>query len=356
MMLTDSVPASVLDEIEERAHQPTTPVSLRALYEYARDPDLSVFLTAAQFLHREMPIRLARKVKELENVPGGLSANPHIRIVRGWYVRSFQDFFESPFPKDANGERQFTEMVARVKHRHRNQVAVMARGIHEFIDRERLDGVTAELQAFLDSFYLSRIGIRVLLGHHAASHHVRDGWVGIICAQTSPLEVAQEAAEMAGGICRATIGEPPKVVYHGRTNLRFKYVPSHLRHILFELFKNSFRATLEVHRDAPRMPSVHVVIAGGQEDVSIKVSDAGGGIPRSGMDRIWTYAYTTARPSSLELRSEGTIMAGLGYGLPLSRLYARYWGGDLQVISLEGHGTDAFIHLSRLGTHGECIM
>lgn len=39
------------------------------------------------------------------------------------------------------------------------------------------------------------------------------------------------------------------------------------------------------------------------------------------------------------------MQAGYGYGLPIARLYARYLGGDLEVQSLEGRGTDAYVYL-----------
>jgi hypothetical protein len=72
-----------------------------------------------------------------------------------------------------------------------------------------------------------------------------------------------------------------------------------------------------------------------------QISDEGGGIPRSGLPKIWTYLYSTAKnPVVLGRQDQETpnVMAGYGYGLPISRLYARYFGGDLQIISMEGYG------------------
>lgn len=57
------------------------------------------------------------------------------------------------------------------------------------------------------------------------------------------------------------------------------------------------------------------------------MSDQGGGIPRSGLQRIWTYLYTTARSPlpevDIDTSNMPAVLAGYGCGLPLSRLYAR---------------------------------
>jgi len=42
-------------------------------------------------------------------------------------------------------------------------------------------------------------------------------------------------------------------------------------------------------------------------------------------------------------------MAGFAHGLPLSRIYARAFGGDLHVMSMQGHGTDVYIHINKMG-------
>ncbi|GJX02389.1 pyruvate dehydrogenase (acetyl-transferring) kinase, mitochondrial [Tanacetum coccineum] len=73
------------------------------------------------------------------------------------------------------------------------------------------------------------------------------------------------------------------------------------------------------------------------------VSDEGGGIPRSGLPRIFTYLYSSAKNPLTERADLGTAdiatMAGYGVGLPISRLYAQYFGGDLQIIPMEGYGS-----------------
>ncbi len=72
-----------------------------------------------------------------------------------------------------------------------------------------------------------------------------------------------------------------------------------------------------------------------------QISDEGGGIPRRGLPKIWTYLYSTAKNPVVLGRQDQempNVMAGYGYGLPISRLYARYFGGDLQIISMEGYG------------------
>ncbi|KAI2510087.1 Mitochondrial branched-chain alpha-ketoacid dehydrogenase kinase [Fragilaria crotonensis] len=152
----------------------------------------------------------------------------------------------------------------------------------------------------------------------------------------------------------------------GRLEQTFPYIPTHLHYILLELLKNSMRATVDWHGIDGDFPPIKVVIADGDdnEDVIIKVSDEGGGIPRSNMRKIWSYLFTTADPAiqrgmvMLNPTDDHAIdspLAGLGYGLPISRSYCRYFGGDLSIMSMEGHGTDAFVYLARLGNMREPV-
>lgn len=55
------------------------------------------------------------------------------------------------------------------------------------------------------------------------------------------------------------------------SQIRIVYVPSHLFHMLFELFKNSMRAIMEHHSSSEEYPAIEVIVSRGEEDICVKV-------------------------------------------------------------------------------------
>ena len=107
--------------------------------------------------------------------------------------------------------------------------------------------------------------------------------------------------------------------------------------------------------------------------VTIRIRDRGGGISPENYKHIWDYSFTTFNEEqvSLTLSGEsagthghmdalnvisgaggGSSLAGLGYGLPLGRAYAEYFGGGISVQSLWGWGTDVYLSLRGVGRLG----
>ncbi|KAK4511733.1 uncharacterized protein ATC70_007277 [Mucor velutinosus] len=411
------------EKIKHFAKFPQTGVSLRQMVMFGQKPSPATFFKASQFLHEELPIRLAHRVKELDELPRSLGDMPSIIKVKNWYAQSFQELIELPPPeitselkasfRDAAKNSQslpqsspnlaipqskptgkyyptighryynnfenikctppilsytdsFVKAIENIKRRHDPVVTTMAQGIMEYKQHRKTSMIDADVQQFLDRFYMSRIGIRMLIGQHSALYRgpFMRNYVGVICTRTNIKDIAQDAIANARFICEDHYGlfRAPEVKMFCPGDIEFMYVPSHLNHMVFELLKNSLRAVVE--RFGPdyedEYPPIKLVIAHGKEDITIKISDEGGGLPRSGIPVVWTYMYTTAQAQELEPefnKSEFKApMAGFGYGLPISRLYARYFGGDLKLISMEGYGTDAYLHLNRLSNSDEPLI
>lgn len=358
----DTLSKELAEEVKKWGCMKQTGVSLRQMMNFGGKSSPKNLLISAQFVHKELRVRIARRVIELENLPYGLSSKLAVLKVRDWYLDSFRDLRSYPEIKDKNDELKFTQMVKMIKVRHNNVVPMMALGIQQLKkERPKFDYEDLrEIHQFLDRFYMSRIGIRMLIGQHVALHDPPLPYcVGYIHTKMSPLEVARTASEDARGICLREYGSAPDVNIYGDPDFTFPYVPTHLHMMVFELVKNSVRAVQERFMDSDKVaPPIRIIVADGLEDVTIKVSDEGGGIPRSGLPKIFTYLYSTARnPLDEDFTTTDVAtactMAGYGYGIPISRLYARYFGGDLQIISMEGYGTDAYLHLSRLGDSQE---
>ena len=113
------------------------------------------------------------------------------------------------------------------------------------------------------------------------------------------------------------------------------YPYQHIWRILHSLFLNSIRATVRVsqERDEEDFAPVSLVIVLSPDDVSLKVSDLGGGIERH--RKVFSFEKSqSANP-----------------GLPTARVAARYLRGDLSLASLSGLTTEAVLHLKTKPKH-----
>ncbi|CDQ88858.1 unnamed protein product [Oncorhynchus mykiss] len=354
--------------------------------------------TSFVFLRQELPVRLANIMKEIDFLPDKLLSTPSLQLLQSWYATSLMELvgFLEKDPDNKTILKKFTETLVNVRNRHNNVVPTMAQGVVEYKEAFGSDPVTNQnVQYFLDRFYMSRISTRMLMNQHC---HLYDGNLHIlhndiaaskIVPKSTIYRIIKNFKESGSIVVKKDSGRPRnfskrqdrllKLIQlrdRGTTStelaqewqqagvimlsfssakgpdqpLRIVYVPSHLYHMLFELFKNAMRATVETHEMALHLPPVKVRVSLGSEDLTIKISDRGGGVPLRKIERLFSYMYSTA-PSPVDIdNSRNAPLAGFGYGLPISRLYAKYFQGDLQLYSMEGYGTSAVIYLKALSS------
>merc|ERR1711970_1375418 len=195
-----------------------------------------------------------------------------------------------------------------VQARHTNVVQTMAQGVLELKESHTVDKQTdMAIQYFLDRFYMSRISMRMLINQHKllfepdADKDTKR--IGMIDPSWKVKSVIMEAFQNAAFLCEEYYDCAPEIEIKGQTMVRNEkgkkvglsivYPPPHLYHILFELFKNSMRATVETHSKSSELPEIEVLVAKGEHDVSIRISDQGGGVPRHITDHMFHYLCST---------------------------------------------------------------
>ena len=193
----------------------------------------------ASFLRRELPIRLAHRIQDLEGVPL-MKDMQSVKDVKDLYVTSMLELaeFDSKIIT-AEQEERFARLVENIYERHSTVLVQMARGAYEFrnyiaqnhgVNSRDAFAKMEETHEFLDRFYLDRIGIRVLIGQYLALRQPPvENYIGIICSETSPYEIVKRAIDDAAFMCTRKYGDAPEVIMSGRLDLTFPYVPTHLR-------------------------------------------------------------------------------------------------------------------------------
>ncbi|GKU03525.1 unnamed protein product [Fusarium langsethiae] len=305
-------------------------------------------------------------------------------------------------------EVHFTNVLAELVATHTDTIPILAKGFLEcrrYISPE-------EVTRFLDQHLRARIGTRLIAEQHIALHFSSQphfdpsasptpcpehpSYIGVIDTALRPAQIVESCAGFVADICELRYGVRPLLYIRGEPDTTFAFVPMHLEYIVTELLKNAFRATIENRSNEPVIVTIAPEPALPRDSstsassppaenkqsetntdtirplddnapgVTIRIRDRGGGIPPEVTPNIWSYSFTTFSDdvddfpgdangndgglSAISTASTGgSSIAGLGYGLPLSRAYAEYFGGGIAVQSLYGWGTDVYLRLKGVG-------
>lgn len=172
-----------METLQYYGRKKQTPVSLTTLLETGSGAKLQDFqgtlsnsynqasptdricIQIACFLHRELPVRLAHRAVELEDHPL-FKSSPSIQNVSSWYKTSFAQLRSTPVPHDVEKEKMFAKVIESIYERHSSTLIIMAKGAHEIRSMLNKDinsfAESSDIQARLDDFYMSRIGIRMV--------------------------------------------------------------------------------------------------------------------------------------------------------------------------------------------------
>ncbi|OAA69027.1 kinase isozyme 4 [Cordyceps fumosorosea ARSEF 2679] len=312
----------------------------------------------------------------------------------------------------SDDEVRFTHVLAELVATHTDTIPVLARGFLECRRYIAPADVTRFLDSHLRARIGTRLVAEQHIALHFSSHAHHDpsasptpcpddpSYIGVIDTALRPAATVEACAGFVADICELRYGVRPELVIDGEPDATLAFVPMHLEYIVTELLKNAFRATVESktrepivvtiapepafkHQSPDAAPNIPVPPPSSQPEdggsrtgapailplddntpgVTIRIRDRGGGIPTDVLPDIWSYSFTTfsedqeyASPvggdglsAIASASSGGSSIAGLGYGLPLSRAYAEYFGGGIALQSLYGWGTDVYLRLKGVG-------
>jgi pyruvate dehydrogenase kinase 2/3/4 len=199
---------------------------------------------------------------------------------------------------------RFNKCLKNIVERHNDVVQNMALGIVQMRENYGIDSKSEQnIQYFLDRFLMSRISIRMLINQHRMilcffffffvyiylSNYIcfclqvllfteeesKDtAQIGAIDLKCNVLHVLQDAYTNAKFLCDQYYLASPEGEFEVKNTIEKSdkvevvYVPSHLYHMAFELYKNAMRAVIEhCGEAATTFPSLKTLIVKGNEDI-----------------------------------------------------------------------------------------
>lgn len=394
------------------------PVTLMHLAQYGRTLTENKIINSANFVRLELPIRIALKLRELQELPFEVVNNYHLAKVYESYYDIFEIFRKIPEIKTVEDNDKFCDMLEDVLtdvnllNLPNLMMGALECSILDSLQRKPLDEL-------ISSLLRARISRRLIIEEHLSlTENFRNkrnssakppnviGDIFFKCSARDHLMItADNASKFIENLYPGI--KMPKLVIEGESDLQFQFLTSHLHFILGEILRNSYEATIQHfiasnpgEHDEP--PPVTVCLVDNKDHVTFRFSDRGGGVAIEPISKVWSFGKdpTLGRESlanfhklpnlhlgtthslddsrkardSLKLTSIGGIddnymkeatlinliqrpaNSKLGLGLAMCKVYADYWNGDVVMHSLKGYGTDTYLKLGKLGYYNDKLQ
>ncbi|KAF9485330.1 alpha-ketoacid dehydrogenase kinase [Pholiota conissans] len=399
-------------QLELFASREAKRLTLRQLVYFGRQMDEKKLITSANYVRTELPVRIAHRLRDIQTLPYVVVTQEGVAKVYELYWSAFDKFRQYPPIKTLEENEAFCRFIATLLHEHAPVIPSLSLGLSlssHYLPPDKLDD-------FMRRMLISRISRRVLAEHHIALSKgflertqmppSNEPHVGIIftglnikrCVEHCATLLNESPLLFADSPVDIDSSRRPAVLIDGHVETTFSYIREHLEYIIFELLKNSMRATYTKHLHKATLPPIQVTIVAGENNIAIRISDQGKefllAVYLSKPSDLFSFSHVrnatrlddsrlgalrTASQSEQGLRATVDEQIGswqkfrgkdlkdshtppvqvihprIGIGLPMSYIYATYFGGKLELVSLDGWGIDVYLRLPKLGTNLEGI-
>ncbi|GAA5969093.1 hypothetical protein JCM11641_007465 [Rhodosporidiobolus odoratus] len=254
-------------------------------------------IKGGNFLRTELPTRLSHRLRDLQSLPFGVASHPRIEHVMQLYLDAFNGIRQFPLIRNLEDNDRFCQFMQGTLDQHRVVIPELAIGVSE-TSPYQLSAVA--LDRIMLRMLRSRISRRVITEQHIAltsqfrERQQRQGAtgkgkasageeyrVGVVDTKLNAADVVRRYADLIKALGGPEGSVPIEIT--GATDQTFAYISEHLEFMLFELLKNAAFSTVSAHGTAaaPSYP-ILVTLIHGPRDLTIRISDRGGGIPPYG--------------------------------------------------------------------------
>jgi len=149
--------------IDDVARQNSVRLTPATIMYAGKSPDGKHVMKSAQYLHRELPVRIAHRISGFRNLPFIVGCNPTILAVHELYIRSFHILNDFPEIRTQEDEKRYSNLLKELLDDHKDVVSQLAQGFKE--SRKHIEDEDI-IRQYLDRNLTSRLGIRMLVTHH----------------------------------------------------------------------------------------------------------------------------------------------------------------------------------------------